>query len=186
MRRTVTRIGAVAAMLAIAATANAQSFAFARTAFGQVDASRFATTTQQQLAIGDPLVIAPSLLVESAKTDDLHAKPSSDVVWTSVLAASDEDEQAEKEKESIGTEGGFFSSTMGRASIVGLAGLAGASYFALRGGNEVSLDTRAPDASSLPGTPPSAEVLVNPEPGTWALMLTGLAGMAVVRRRRKA
>jgi hypothetical protein len=75
---------------------------------------------------------------------------------------------------------------MGRASIVGLAGLAGASYFALRGGNEVSLDTRAPDASSLPGTPPSAEVLVNPEPGTWALMLTGLAGMAVVRRRRKA
>ncbi len=174
---------AVLTAFAAAATtaANAQTYTFTQTEMGRIVPARFATTTQALMADVE-LTVAPSIMPAAVATDAAETKTgvASDEISTwSALSTVDENGDEKEENES-----GFFGSTMGRASIVGLAGLAGASYFALRSDAALPteqrlIDTGTIDVREAPG------FTANPEPATFVLMATGLLGVGIVARRRR-
>jgi hypothetical protein len=190
-------IAAAAALIALSTTAHAQTYGFSQAQLGQISPISFVTTSQQLLASAD--VAASTVALVSSETSreeksvlDRMLSPENFV--SSSIVAADDDEKTSESKE----EAGFFGSTMGRASLVGLASLAGASYFALRpaatAAAPVSFSTNdsrtpsltPPTAANLPGIiTGDVAVLVNPEPSTWVLMATGLGFVGMVARRRR-
>jgi hypothetical protein len=200
------RIKTTALLVAIAtisAAAEAQTYAFSRTELGRIVPTRFVTSAQQLLASTDIAVSAPTIATVAATSasSDLLRDTESPDTWSAVeRVTADEDEE---KTESASTS--FFGSTIGRASIAGLAGIAGASYFALRtdaartAERELfytvgsTLDTRstATGTSSLSGAgfvfrnAPDFPVNTVPEPATYALMAAGLGVLGMVARRRR-
>ncbi|MCC7053700.1 MAG: PEP-CTERM sorting domain-containing protein [Gemmatimonadaceae bacterium] len=188
-----TRIRLSAVLLAAAAAttaAGAQTYSFSRTELGRVVPARFATTTQQLLASVD-VASSATVIAEEApavtRTDLL-----SDMLSDDMQSPAAADEKDAKDEES------FFSSSMGRASLVGLAGLAGASYFALRpdnaAANELSytlgkgtdpVTQGAPIGGIAANLPAPTALIVNPEPGTFGLLALGLGVVGFAARRRR-
>lgn len=174
------------AAAAVSSAASAQTYTFTQTELGRIVPARFATTTQALMANVD-VAVAPSIVPEVASSeirDDAAAAASlagEEVSTWNALSSVDENGDEKKEE----NESGFFSSTMGRASIVGLAGLAGASYFALRSDAAPLSEQKLFDTASNTATEAPA-FTENPEPATIVLMATGLLGIGVVARRRRA
>lgn len=199
-----TRAATIAALLVSAAlsattssTASAQTFALAPTTSGRAVAAPFATTTHDVLAsaaVGAPTEAASETSFGSENVDLVSESiPASR--WEMVDLHSSSSNEDESGEPSAATS--FFGSTVGRTSLAGIAGLAGASFFALRStapspvASNVSSGlisaTPATTASgglifSLPNTP---GVVVTPEPATLALLAFGFAGLATVARRRR-
>jgi PEP-CTERM motif len=184
-------IAVLSAIIALSTSVSAQTYAFGSTELGRVVPSRFATTTQQLLASVDVAISMPAV-AEEAKSEKVdlvsESMPTDNWGGTVVLHESDD-----AEDEASVTAPSFFQTGMGRASIAGLAGLAGASYFALRSNSPrvASLSVANPPTSapiggftaSLPDTP---QFTANPEPATMALMAIGMGVLGVVARRRCA
>ena len=192
-----TRIRMSAVILAAATlstAASAQTYSFSRTELGRIVPARFATTTQALLASVDVAASASVISTPAASADnDLLTAVLVDGVPVS-MAASNENADADDADKTTEDES-FFSSTMGRASMLGLAGLAGASYYALRSNDTAASQlsytlakgpavVAANPVGSLPAAP--VDVIVNPEPGTIVLMLTGLGALGIVARRRRS
>lgn len=186
-----TRFSTLAALLAVAAlasSANAQTYAFARTDMGQIVPARFATTTQQLLATTDAAVALPLIAqtVNSSEKVDLVSESMPSGRWGSIAlheSNTDGDTDADEAKAS---EPGFFNTNTARVSIIGLAGLAGASYFALRSNGSSTENTAFAPISPSTGLTGAADVIVNPEPATFALMALGLGALGVAARRRRS
>jgi PEP-CTERM motif len=183
-------IAVLSAIIALSTSVSAQTYAFGSTELGRVVPARLATTTQQLLASVDVATSMPAV-AEEAKNEKVdlvsESMPSDNWGGTVVLHESDEEDEASV------TAPSFFQTGMGRASIAGLAGLAGASYFALRSNSPrvASLSVSNPPTTapiggftaSLPDTP---VFTTNPEPATIALMAIGMGVLGVVARRRRA
>jgi len=195
----ITTLAIFVASAALGSTASGQTYAFSRTELGRIVPARFATTTQQLLSSTDIAVSLPVIAEEAAavETGNLldEAMPSDN--W-GVIALHDAAD-GESEEASAG-ESGVFGSSMGRASIAGLAGLAGASYFALRSNDSRAaadqlyytvgntLETSLPSsqgAGFAERISPIALVTTAPEPSTYALMMIGMATLGFVARRRR-
>lgn len=183
----------LAATVALSSMASAQTYAFTTTELGRIVPARFATTTQQLLASVDVATSAPVLsghAVNTVEKSDLLAElVASDAQSLDAVNTKNSDDANADESEK--DEQGFFASTMGRASMVGLAGLAGASYFALRPDSKTNEQLSytvgiLPLGGTLANTPSVADETVTPEPATVALMGLGLGALGIVARRRRS
>ena len=185
-----TTFAALAAVVALSSSAGAQSFAFSRIGSGTIVPVSFATTTQEMLASVDtpkPL----SIVAETAKSSDdvsLFAESLPSDHWGAIKLHESNANDAAEPSDSADAAG-FFNSTKGRLSMVGIAGLAGASYFAFRSDNSVANGTSPISPSTGPNVNlPGAGTIAfaeNPEPATVALMVLGLGALGVVARRRR-
>jgi hypothetical protein len=195
-------IAVLTAIVALSTTASAQTYSFTRTELGRVVPARFATTTQQLLASADVAVSMQAVVADAAPVKvDLVSEAMPVDNWNGTIALHESSTDEDADKADSREDDGFFSSTMGRASMAGIAGLAGASYFALRPAKSNAADntlfsslgnnTQAslPNPSDFKGTLPLATdpppMTANPEPATMVLMATGLGLLGVVARRRR-
>lgn len=196
MQNRIKTVAALTAIVALSSVASAQTFPFTRTELGRVTANRFATTTQQLMASVDVAISLPAVAEEASLNE------KSDLITDAMLAESwgatalnDDNDKKDGEAKS---KNGFFGSTMGRISVVSLAGLAGASYYALHSagtakGTETlqytvanGLDVKLPSAGgpTIASLPDVAPIVETPEPATVALMAFGLGAVGLVARRR--
>ena len=175
---------------AVSAAASAQTSAVFQTAIVRTTPLGFATTTPTLMSPLD-VAIAPSMVLATESTSQpgnaVDATTGDFNTWTVVT-----DIETDDEKNEANDGGGFLGSTMGRASMVGLAGLAGASYLAL-GSDGSSVGQPVFDAAASTVTTPAANaaptvvtpgIVVSPEPASVALMAVGLGGIALIARRR--
>lgn len=180
----------LAATVALSSMAGAQTYAFTSTQLGRIVPARFATTTQQLLASVDVAQAMPTISAQmvntTEKSDLLSELIAADAQSLGTVSTKSSDENAADESEK--DEQGFFSSTMGRASMVGLAGLAGASYFALRpdskASGELSYSLGNQPVVGLADNPFHPDVV--PEPASIALTGLGLGALGVIARRRRS
>jgi hypothetical protein len=178
------------ASAAVGAAASAQSSTLDQTTLGRMAPLGFATTTPSLMSSLD-LAIAPSMVSATERAPQrgnaADANSSDFSTWT-VLA----DVERDDEENEANSDTGFFGSTMGRASMIGVAGLAGASYLALRSDGSsieqpmfdaVTSTLETPVTANLPALV-APSIVVTPEPAGVALMAVGLGGIALVARRR--
>ena len=178
-----TTFGVLAAIVAVTTSAGAQTTAF------QIGSAPAASSIRELLAaveLTNPMV---SLATGSSDGIDLIAESAPSGRW-GAIKLHESNAAAAAEPDDSSSAGGFFSSTKGRLSLVGIAGLAGASYFALQGGEKHSDVLSAPVSPStgpttqLPGAGAVA-FAENPEPATIALMTLGLGALSLIARRRR-
>jgi hypothetical protein len=176
------RMKFVATLLSVAAistAAGAQTFSFART-------GSLSSTTHELLSSVNVNFAMPVSTVEATKGtgNDLIAE-SMPTANFGTVSLHESDANADGEEKS-NEERGFFSTNTGRASLIGIVGLAGAGYVAFNGGSNSS---PAVENVSLPATAAAfagpAAVIVNPEPATMALMGLGLGALGIAVRRRR-
>ncbi len=178
------------ASAALSATASAQNAAGFQTALDRIAPLGFATTTPTLMPTLD-IAVALSMLSAPEGTSQpgnvVDATTGDFNTWTVVT-----DVETDDGKDEANDGAGFLGSTMGRVSMVGLAGLAGGSYLALRSDGSSSfqpvfdaaaITVSTPAATAVP-TVVTPAVVVTPEPASVALMALGLGGIALIARRR--
>ncbi len=176
-------IAVLATAAAVTTAASAQTFSFTRTALP------FSTTHQLLSSINVDFATPVSTVDRGrdAGTDLISESMPSDNFGSVALHESVASDDAE---ENSSPERGFFSTKTGRASLLGLVGLAGAGYVAFNSGDN-RIPTPSVDNLSLPtaaaaGFEAPATFIVNPEPATIGLLALGLGTIGIVARRRRA
>ena len=178
------------ATAAVSAAASAQNPVGFQTALDNMAPPGFATTTLTLMPTLD-IAVAPSMLSAPEGTSQpgnaVDATTSDFNTWTVVT-----DIETDDEKNEANHGAGFLGSTMGRVSMVGLAGLAGGSYLALRSDGsspgqpvfDAAASTVSTPAATAAPTVVTPGIVVTPEPASVALMALGLGGIALIARRR--
>ena len=187
MTRSRFTFGVLAGLAALSTAAGAQTAATA-----PLGSTRFATTTEQFLATVGPATTLPIVAQTANSSDkvDLVAESMPRDSWGAIKLHTSSPASLAAEPDDSSDVAGFFGTTKGRLSMVGIAGLAGAGYFAFRSdigalnGTESPISPSTGPSVNQPGTGTVA-FAENPEPATMALMVLGLGALGVVARRRR-